>query len=107
MHCKARGQLCLMAIIQKGWKEAALPMKSSDYHILEQLKKIKQNFDKNKKPQQKAKHGQMALKYFNTTVNLAPSTWEEDIRHDSVLTAARKDEKIRLLGDYISENSTR
>ena len=33
MHCKARGQPCLMAIIQKGWKEAALPVKSSSCNL--------------------------------------------------------------------------
>ena len=32
-HCKARGQPCLIAIIQKGWKEAALPVKSSSCNL--------------------------------------------------------------------------
>ena len=82
-------------------------MKSSDYKIIEQFKKIKQSFDKSKKPQQKAKHNQMASKYCETTVNLAQNSWEEDIRKDSVLTAARRDEKIHLMADYIGPNSTR
>ena len=49
MHCKARGEPCLMAKMKKGWQEAALPVKSSDFNIMEQFKKIKQNFDKSKK----------------------------------------------------------
>ena len=107
MHCKARGEPCLMAKMKKGWQEAALPVKSSDFNIMEQFNKFKQNFDKSKKPQQRAKHSKMANKYYKTTVNMAPNTWEEDIRTDSVLTAARRDEKIRLLADYIGPNSTR
>ena len=107
VHCLARGQPCLMGKMKKGWREAALPMKSDDYNILEQFKKLKQNFDKNKKPQQRAKHSQMADKYNKTTVNMAPSNWEEQIRHDTALTSARREEKINLLADYIGKNSTR
>ena len=34
VHCKSRGQPCLMAKMKKSWQEAALPLKSSDYKII-------------------------------------------------------------------------
>ena len=107
VHCLARGQPCLMAKLKKPWKEAKLPLKAKDHHILEILKKIIDKFNNNKKAHQKAKHSNMAEKYYTTTVNLAPSTWEEEIRHDPVLTATRRNEKITLLADYIGKHSTR
>ena len=96
-----------MAKLKKPWKEAKLPLKAKDHHILEILKKIIDKFNNNKKAHQKAKHSNMAEKYYTTTVNLAPSTWEEEIRHDPVLTATRRNEKITLLADYIGKHSTR
>ena len=105
--CEARLERCPLSLVKEWWVVGNLPT-IEDKSILAKMVALVTTFQKERKSVNRMKEEKKVRlrEGWSKTFDIAPKNWRDVIANDDILEEEEKEEKIRVMENYVGQHAT-